>query len=133
MILVTGGTGTIGGALIGRLREQGKATEITAITRKPAELGVATALGDFNTPESIVSHLSPGDRLFLNAMPFPRFVETFNEVIDRAARIGVAQIVLVSVRGAKPGGVASTAKSTSTYGPPACHMRSCIPPALCRT
>jgi NAD(P)H dehydrogenase (quinone) len=103
MILVTGGTGTIGGALIRRLKDQGCGSEVLAIARKPAELGVKTVIGDFNSPESIASHLSPGDRLFLNAMPFPRFVETFNEVIDRAQTIGVAQVVLVSVRGAKPG------------------------------
>lgn len=104
MIVVTGGTGTVGGALIRRLRDQGAADDVLAIVRRPADLGVATALGDFNTPETIVERVGPGDRLFLNAMPFPRFVETFCTVIDLAKAAGVAQIVAVSVRGAKPGG-----------------------------
>jgi uncharacterized protein YbjT (DUF2867 family) len=103
MIVVTGGTGTIGGALIERLRGQGAGREVLAVVRRPVDLGVETVVGDFNDPRSIVERLSPGDRLFLNAMPFPRFVETFNEVIDLAAAAGVAQIVSVSVREAKPG------------------------------
>jgi NAD(P)H dehydrogenase (quinone) len=103
MIVVTGGTGTIGGALIERLRGQGAGQNVLAVVRRPVDVGVATVLGDFNEPESIVKPLSPGDRLFLNAMPFPRFVETFNEVIDLAKAADVAQIVAVSVRGAKPG------------------------------
>ncbi|MEU4317044.1 NAD(P)H-binding protein [Nocardia sp. NPDC024068] len=103
MIVVTGGTGTIGGALIRRLRSQGFGREVRAVVRRPVELGVETVLGDFNEPESIVATLSAGDRLFLNAMPFPRFVETFNEVIDLARAAGVAQIVAVSVLGAEPG------------------------------
>lgn len=103
MIVVTGGTGTIGGALIDRLRSQDVGQVVLAVVRRPVDLGVETVLGDFNEPESIVKPLSPGDRLFLNAVPFPRFVETFSEVIDLAKAAGVAQIVSVSVRGAKPG------------------------------
>jgi NAD(P)H dehydrogenase (quinone) len=103
MIVVTGGTGTIGGALLARLRGQGAGQDVLAVVRRPVELGVQTVPGDFNDPESIVEPLSPGDRLFLNAMPFPRFVETFTAVIDLAMAAGVAQIVSVSVRDAKPG------------------------------
>ncbi|HEY9291564.1 MAG TPA: NmrA family NAD(P)-binding protein [Microlunatus sp.] len=103
MIVVTGGTGTIGGALIRRLRSEGRGDEVLALVRKPIDLGVRTELGDFNDPSSIVKSLSPGDRLFLNAMPFPRFVETFSEVIDLAKAASVAQIVEVSVRSARPG------------------------------
>lgn len=120
MIVVTGGTGTIGGALVERLREQGAGQDVLAVIRRPVELGVRTVLGDFNEPESIVKPLSPGDRLFLNAMPFPRFVETFNEVIDLAKAAGVAQIVAVSVRGAKPG----NSLSSGVHGEVDEHLRA---------
>jgi NAD(P)H dehydrogenase (quinone) len=99
MIVVTGGTGSIGRALIERLR--GK--DVLAVVRKPAELGVEQAYGDFTRPETVTAHLSAGDRLFLNSMPFPDFVESFSTVIDQAKAAGVAQVVTVSVRGAKPG------------------------------
>jgi len=75
-----------------------------AVVRKPADLGVEEAPGDFTRPESVTAHLAAGDRLFLNSSPFPGFVESFTSVIDQAKAAGVAQIVAVSVRGAKPGG-----------------------------
>jgi NAD(P)H dehydrogenase (quinone) len=99
MIVVTGGTGTIGRALIERVRGQ----DVLAVVRKPADLGVGHALGDFTQPETVTAHLSAGDRLFLNSMPFPGFAGSFTTVIDLAKAAGVAQIVTVSVRGAKPG------------------------------
>jgi NAD(P)H dehydrogenase (quinone) len=99
MIVVTGGTGSIGRALIERLHGQ----DVLAVVRKPADLGVEQAHGDFTQPETVTAHLSAGDRLFLNSMPFPGFAESFTTVIDQAKAAGVAQIVTVSVRGAKPG------------------------------
>jgi len=99
MIVVTGGTGSIGRALIERLRGQ----DVLAVVRKPADLGAEQAHGDFTQPETVTAHLSAGDRLFLNSMPFPGFAESFTTVIDQAKAAGVAQIVTVSVRGAKPG------------------------------
>lgn len=99
MIVVTGATGSIGRALTGLLPGE----DVLAVSRKPADLGVRHATGDFNTPETIGGLLSPGDRLFLNSSPFPRFTETLNAVIDQAARAGVAQIVSVSVRDAAVG------------------------------
>lgn len=104
MIVVTGGTGTVGTALIERLCGEGSGREVRAVVRRPVELGVDTVIGDFEEPESIGAALSPGDRLFLNANPFPRFAETFEAVVDLAGAAGVAQIVTVSVLGAVPGG-----------------------------
>lgn len=99
MIVVTGGTGSIGRALIENLRDR----DVLAVVRKPADLGVRQAPGDFTRPESVAGHLSAGDRLFLNSALFPQFVASFTRVIDLAKAAGVAQIVMVSVRGAKPG------------------------------
>ncbi|MFI6927665.1 NAD(P)H-binding protein [Nonomuraea spiralis] len=99
MIVITGATGSIGRALVAQLHGQ----DVLAVSRKPADLGVRHAVGDFTSPETIGGLLSPGDRLFLNSSPFPGWADRLNEVIDRAAKAGVAQIVSVSVRDAAPG------------------------------
>ncbi|WP_188193914.1 NmrA family NAD(P)-binding protein [Nonomuraea sp. SYSU D8015] len=100
MIVVTGATGSIGRALVERLRGH----DVLAVVRRPADdLGCDYALADFDEPETIGRLLSPGDRLFLNSSLWPGFVAAHRAVIDLAAQAGVAQVVTVSVRGAKPG------------------------------
>ncbi|GAA2801848.1 SDR family oxidoreductase [Nonomuraea dietziae] len=100
MIVVTGATGSIGRALVARLRESG--AEVLALVRRAEqgeELGVDYAVGDFERPSSVPM----GDRLFLNTSPWPGFVQRHKEVIDRAVAEGVSQVVSVSVLGATPG------------------------------
>ncbi|MFG1946624.1 NAD(P)H-binding protein [Nonomuraea sp. NPDC048826] len=100
MIVVTGATGSIGRELVSLLPPD----EVLAVVRKPAEVGCPHALGDLEQPESIAAHLSPGDRLFLNSSLFPGVVDAHRAVIDLARAAGVAQVVTVSVRHARPGG-----------------------------
>ncbi|MEU4327699.1 NAD(P)H-binding protein [Nonomuraea dietziae] len=100
MIVVTGATGSIGRALVARLRDSG--AEVLALVRRAEqgeELGVDYAVGDFERPSSVPM----GDRLFLNTSPWPGFVQRHKEVIDRAVAEGVSQVVSVSVLGATPG------------------------------
>jgi uncharacterized protein YbjT (DUF2867 family) len=100
VIVVTGATGSIGRALVERLRGH----DVLAAVRRPAdELAAPYALADFERPESIGELLSPGDRLFLNSSLWPGFADAHRAVIDLAARAGVAQIVALSVRDAAPG------------------------------
>ncbi|MFC4010325.1 NAD(P)H-binding protein [Nonomuraea purpurea] len=100
MIVVTGATGSIGRALVERLRGH----DTLAVVRKPADdLGTDYALADFDEPATIGRLLSEGDRLFLNSSLWPGFVDAHRAVIDLAAHAGVAQIVAVSVRDAAPG------------------------------
>ncbi|MFB4280142.1 NAD(P)H-binding protein [Nonomuraea sp. MTCD27] len=100
MIVVTGATGSIGRALVGRLRGH----DVLAVVRRDAEdLGVPYAKADFDRPDTIGGLLNPGDRLFLNSSLWPGYVDAHRAVIDLAARAGVAQIVAVSVRDAEPG------------------------------
>ncbi|MEV4397958.1 NAD(P)H-binding protein [Nonomuraea sp. NPDC049607] len=123
MIVITGATGSIGRALVAQLAGQ----DVLAVSRKPADLGVRHAVGDFTAPETIGRLLSPGDRLFLNSSPFPAFAERLNEVIDLAAEAGVAQIVEVSVRDAAPG----AALSAGPHGEVDEHLRaSGVPHAI---
>ncbi|MGI5272145.1 NAD(P)H-binding protein [Nonomuraea sp. CA-218870] len=100
MIVVTGATGSIGRALISLLPRD----EVLAVVREPADLGCPHALGDFERPESIAAHLSPGDRLFLNSSLWPGVADAHRAVIDLAREAGAAQVVTVSVRHARPGG-----------------------------
>ncbi|KAB8195124.1 NAD(P)H-binding protein [Nonomuraea phyllanthi] len=100
MIVVTGATGSIGRALIERLRGH----DVLAVVRRPADdLDYDHAIADFDEPATIGRLLSPGDRLFLNSSLWPGFVRAHRAVIDLAARAGVAQVVAVSVRDATPG------------------------------
>ncbi|GAA0952674.1 NAD(P)H-binding protein [Nonomuraea longicatena] len=101
MIVVTGATGTIGRALVGQLPPD----EVIAVVRAPAGFACREELGDFDRPETIGDLLSPGDRLFLNSSIWPGFVAAHQAVIDLAGKAGVAQVVTVSVRGARPGGL----------------------------
>ncbi|MCK2216553.1 NAD(P)H-binding protein [Actinomadura sp. ATCC 31491] len=100
MIVVTGATGSIGRALVAGLRGH----DVLAVVRRPApDLGCAYEPGDLERPESVGRLLSRGDRLFLNSSLWPGFAAAHRAVIDLAARAGVAQVVTVSVRGARPG------------------------------
>ncbi|MEU0570774.1 NmrA family NAD(P)-binding protein [Nonomuraea sp. NPDC005983] len=99
MIVVTGATGSIGRALIDTLRGE----EVVAVVRRPVDLGCEYVLGDFDQPETIGKVLSAGDRLFLNSSLWPGVVAAQQAVIDLAREAGVAQVVSVSVRDARPG------------------------------
>ncbi|WP_336208910.1 NAD(P)H-binding protein [Nonomuraea sp. LPB2021202275-12-8] len=99
MIVITGATGSIGRALVGRLTGE----EVVAVVRRPADLDCEQIIGDFERPETIGGILSPGDRLFLNSSLWPGVVDAHRAVIDLARKADAAQIVTVSVRGAGPG------------------------------
>ncbi|TMR94371.1 NAD(P)H-binding protein, partial [Nonomuraea basaltis] len=116
MIVITGATGSIGRALIERLHGR----DVLAVVRRPADdLGCDYALGDFDEPDTIGRLLSPGDRLFLNSSLWPGFVDAHRAVIDLAARVGVAQIVAISVRDAAPG----AKLGTGMHGAVDAHLR----------
>jgi NAD(P)H dehydrogenase (quinone) len=115
VILVTGATGSIGRQLVTRLQQ--RQLPFAALVRseeKGRELGCAFAVGDFDDPGSIARALRGVDRLFLNAggavpadgdQPMIRQQAT---AIDAAAAAGVAQVVKISVLGARSGGRLAT-------------------------
>lgn len=111
MILVTGATGSIGKHLVRCLRDAG--VPFRALVRDEAKgdaLGCDFAVGDFGDPGSIASALEGVDRLFLNAggaQPVAGEQPMIRQqcaAIDVAGSAGVAQIVKVSVWGARRGG-----------------------------
>lgn len=90
MILVTGATGNVGGALARDLAARG--VPVRALVRDPARPlpnGVTAALGDLNDPASLRDALTGVEALFL--MP------GYDDAIPtEAARAGVGRIVLLS-------------------------------------
>jgi len=92
MILVTGATGNVGGAVVRALVERGEQVRglvRSANTRLPA--GAETAVGDLDRPESLTEALADARALFLLSgyrdMP---------GVLARARAAGVERVVLLS-------------------------------------
>jgi uncharacterized protein YbjT (DUF2867 family) len=63
MILVTGGTGNVGEALVGRLRQAGVLFRVAA--RSPQKAGRDGVLFDFDRPGTFAPALSGIEKLFL--------------------------------------------------------------------
>jgi uncharacterized protein YbjT (DUF2867 family) len=106
MILVTGATGHIGSELVRLLAEQG--TPARALIHTPDKaapiqrLGLETAVGDFEQPDTLDAAMAGCDQLFLLSPPTPRQPEQEQHVIDAAKRAGVAHVVKQSVPWADP-------------------------------
>ena len=115
MIVVAGGTGTLGTRLVPRLAEQGLAVRV--LTRDPARAqhlaghGVQVVHGDVRDPGSIARGLQSAGTVISAVHGFagpggvsPTSVDRDGNarLIDAAARTGAA-FVLVSVVGASPG------------------------------
>lgn len=97
MILVTGATGNVGGALVRALAESG--TAVRALVRREVDdLPAALALGDLNDPSSVAAAL-PGVRGVFLLSGYDRMDETLAHI--RAA--GVSKVVLLSASAAETG------------------------------
>ena len=106
MILVTGATGTTGGELVRLLAEAG--APVRALVRSPEKaasiqrLGVETAVGDFEQPDTLDAAMAGCDHLFLLSPPSPHQPEQERNAIDAAKRVGVGHVVALSVLGSSP-------------------------------
>ena len=93
MIVVTGATGNVGGAVLRQLLDSGES--VRAVTRKPdrANLpaGAEIVGGDLDQPESLADAFDGADRLFLFPNP-----TTAAEVTTLAKRHGVHRVVVLS-------------------------------------
>jgi len=104
MIILTGATGTIGSALMGRLSQD--EVRVRALAHSGAgrtsieSHGLEAVAGDFDQPETLVSAFAGGDRLFLLSPPHPNQVEREKAAIDAARGAGVSHVVALSVMGA---------------------------------
>ena len=99
--VVTGATGQLGRLVVSALLERGAAaSDIVATGRKLeslADLGVSTAVLDYNDPATIAAALKPGDVLLLvSSSEVGKRVPQHVAVIDAAKAAGVARIVYTS-------------------------------------
>jgi uncharacterized protein YbjT (DUF2867 family) len=106
MILVAGATGHVGSELVRLLADQG--TPARALVHSPDKaapiqrLGLETAVGDYEQPDTLDAAMKGCDQLFLLSPPTPRQPQQEQHVIDAARRAGVEHVVKQSVPWAGP-------------------------------
>jgi len=106
MILVTGATGHVGSELVRLLADQGAPAR--ALVHSPDKaapiqrLGLETALGDYEQPDTLDAAMKGCDQLFLLSPPSPHQPEQEQHVIDAARLAGVEHVVKQSVPWASP-------------------------------
>lgn len=109
MIVVTGATGAIGGALARGLAARG--VPFRAVTRRRDVVveGAETVVADLDDPATLTAAFAGAEQLFLNAAgavptdgPQPMVAQQ-RAAIDAAVAAGVAHVVKVSVLDAAPG------------------------------
>lgn len=114
MILVTGGTGTIGTELVRLLRDRGAAFRVLA--RNPAKArglrasGVEVVEGNLEQPQQVEAACAGIDTLFLLSPVDPRQDEIQGRAIGAARRAGVPRVVRVSGAGARAGAPVSLSR-----------------------
>ncbi len=105
-ILVTGATGRIGREVVRLLSERDAPVRVFVRTREAAasleRLGVDTAVGDFENPETLEPALDGVRHLFLLTPADPGMVDHQGQAVEAAKRAGVAYIVKISTLGADP-------------------------------
>ena len=100
MILVIGGTGTVGGQLVKQLAAKGAAFRV--LTRDPGKVKGAEAVkGDLADPSSLDPAFRGAQAVFLLTNSSPESVRLKKNAIDAAKKAGVERVVNLSVLGAE--------------------------------
>lgn len=103
MILVTGASGTLGAAVLEEVRKTGKAFRAMYRGEEDARnspAGVASAVADFASKESLRPALPGVKSLFLVCSPIPELIQLESNAIDACRESSVKHIVLNSALGA---------------------------------
>lgn len=103
MILITGASGTVGGAVLEEVKRAGR--PFRAMYRNDADArnagsGVSAVIADFANKESLRRAFVGVDAVFLVCSPIPQLVELESNVIDSCRERGTRHIVLSSALGA---------------------------------
>lgn len=100
MILVTGATGTVGGAVLTALHARGH--KLRALTRRPREAvfpeGVEVVGGDMGRPETLGAALDGVEKVFLMSLGADKATHDAN-VVAAAVAAGVRHVVQLSTLG----------------------------------
>jgi uncharacterized protein YbjT (DUF2867 family) len=109
-ILVTGGTGTIGRALVEQLKQ--RKVEFAVMSSKPArsDAGVSFVQGDFADAASLERAFKGFDTLFLLLPLVPNKLQLATNVVRAAQAAGIRHIVRSSAAGADPASPVSLAR-----------------------
>jgi NAD(P)H dehydrogenase (quinone) len=134
MIVVTGATGQLGGAVMSRLLTRLPAAELAVSVRDPAtaehlaERGVRVRRGDFTEPATLKDAFEGASRLLI--VSGPAGAAPHRAAIDAAAAAGVERIVYTSHMAAGPGtlfvpaqGHAETERDLQASGIPFTSLR----------
>jgi uncharacterized protein YbjT (DUF2867 family) len=103
MILLTGASGTVGGAVLHELRRSGaafKAMYRSEIDAAKAPAGTQRVIADFANKDSLRGAVVGVDEVFLVCAPIPQLVELEGNMIDVCQEEGVRGVVLNSSLGA---------------------------------
>ncbi len=103
MILVTGASGTVGGAVLAEVAQSGaphRALYRSAAEAAKAPSGTETVIADFADPASLAAALRGIVSVYLVCSPVPELVALESNVISASEAAGVQRIVLNSALGA---------------------------------
>ena len=103
MILVTGATGNVGGAVLRRLAAEGRA--VRTLIRSPDQAqrlpaGVETVIGGFEDRQALARAFEGVDVTFMTAFSHPDFLALQDNIIAAARNVGVRVIARISGMGA---------------------------------
>ena len=104
MILVIGGTGTVGSALVSELAR--REVRFRVLLRRPGRTelppGAEPVAGDLARPQTLRPALEGVDAVFLLSPPAQDMETLLGNGIDEARRAGVRHVVKLSAIGAAP-------------------------------
>ncbi len=102
MILITGGTGTVGSEVVKQLAATGAKFRVLARDPKkvPAHANVEVVKGDLTDGAAVDGALKGVEKLFLLTNSTPGSTDLQNKVVDAAKKAGVKHVVRLSVLGA---------------------------------
>ena len=104
MILITGVTGTVGGAVSAQLQSMGVAHRalVRDVARAAGGPGVTPVAGDLARPETLAAGLAGVEKAFLMSPPVEQGLELEKNFITAAKRAGVRHVVKLSAIHAAP-------------------------------
>jgi uncharacterized protein YbjT (DUF2867 family) len=103
MILITGASGDVGGAVLNEVQKSGAPFHAMYRSEQDAgkaPAGTSTVIADFSSKESMQRALDGVDAVYLVCSPIPALVELESNAIDACREGGVKYLVLNSALGA---------------------------------